>query len=149
MGESVFLGKCRFSPECYSVFGRGFDRPSFLIYIPSFIAGILPRSHPDPSSNVGAGGDTEHSTPLQNLHASVAPSRKTDRNQKRHSPEGNTTHAGAPGGIRTHNLLIRSQALYPLSYGGEFHLSSARQFRYYNANENLMGFSIGKGGPQK
>jgi hypothetical protein len=25
---------------------------------------------------------------------------------------------GAPGGARTHNLLIRSQALYPLSYGG-------------------------------
>ena len=24
----------------------------------------------------------------------------------------------APGGIRTHNLLIRSQALCPLSYGG-------------------------------
>ena len=27
-------------------------------------------------------------------------------------------NTGAPGGIRTHNLLIRSQALYPLSYGG-------------------------------
>jgi hypothetical protein len=27
-------------------------------------------------------------------------------------------YIGAPGGIRTHNLLIRSQALYPLSYGG-------------------------------
>lgn len=27
-------------------------------------------------------------------------------------------YLGAPGGIRTHNLLIRSQALYPLSYGG-------------------------------
>jgi hypothetical protein len=26
--------------------------------------------------------------------------------------------SGAPGGTRTHNLLIRSQALYPLSYGG-------------------------------
>ncbi len=26
---------------------------------------------------------------------------------------------GAPGEIRTHNLLIRSQALYPLSYGGD------------------------------
>ena len=26
--------------------------------------------------------------------------------------------SGAPGGIRTHNLLIRSQALCPLSYGG-------------------------------
>jgi hypothetical protein len=25
---------------------------------------------------------------------------------------------GAPGTIRTRNLLIRSQALYPLSYGG-------------------------------
>ena len=25
---------------------------------------------------------------------------------------------GAPGGTRTHNLLIRSQALCPLSYGG-------------------------------
>lgn len=25
--------------------------------------------------------------------------------------------AGAPGGIRTPNLLIRSQMLYPLSYG--------------------------------
>ena len=24
---------------------------------------------------------------------------------------------GAPGGIRTPNLLIRSQMLYPLSYG--------------------------------
>lgn len=27
---------------------------------------------------------------------------------------------GAPGGIRTHNRLIRSQALCPLSYGGDF-----------------------------
>jgi hypothetical protein len=26
---------------------------------------------------------------------------------------------GAPGTIRTRNLLIRSQALYPLSYGGD------------------------------
>jgi hypothetical protein len=26
--------------------------------------------------------------------------------------------SGAPGGTRTHNILIRSQALYPLSYGG-------------------------------
>ncbi len=25
---------------------------------------------------------------------------------------------GAPGGIRTHNRLIRSQMLYPLRYGG-------------------------------
>ncbi len=29
---------------------------------------------------------------------------------------------GAPGGIRTHNLLIRSQALCPLSYGGVIQL---------------------------
>ena len=28
---------------------------------------------------------------------------------------------GAPGGIRTPDLLIRSQLLYPLSYGREFH----------------------------
>jgi hypothetical protein len=28
----------------------------------------------------------------------------------------------APGGDRTHNLLIRSQALYPLSYGGMFQI---------------------------
>ncbi len=27
----------------------------------------------------------------------------------------------APGGIRTPNLLIRSQMLYPLSYGRKFH----------------------------
>ena len=27
-------------------------------------------------------------------------------------------YIGAPGGIRTHNRLIRSQMLYPLSYGG-------------------------------
>ena len=41
---------------------------------------------------------------------------------------------GAPGGIRTHNLLIRSQALYPLSYGRAYrtfyhdtrHTASAR-----------------------
>ena len=26
-------------------------------------------------------------------------------------------HTGTPGGIRTPNLLIRSQMLYPLSYG--------------------------------
>ena len=26
-------------------------------------------------------------------------------------------HSGTPGGIRTPNLLIRSQMLYPLSYG--------------------------------
>ena len=33
---------------------------------------------------------------------------------------GQLTHPkkiGAPGGIRTPNLLIRSQMLYPLSYG--------------------------------
>ena len=28
----------------------------------------------------------------------------------------------APGEIRTHNRLIRSQALYPLSYGGGYEL---------------------------
>ena len=28
--------------------------------------------------------------------------------------------SGAPGGIRTPNQLIRSQVLYPLSYGGMF-----------------------------
>ena len=27
--------------------------------------------------------------------------------------------SGAPGAARTRNLLIRSQVLYPLSYGGE------------------------------
>jgi hypothetical protein len=27
---------------------------------------------------------------------------------------------GAPGGTRTHNRLIRSQMLCPLSYGGDF-----------------------------
>jgi hypothetical protein len=27
---------------------------------------------------------------------------------------------GAPGEIRTHNRLIRSQMLYPLSYEGDF-----------------------------
>jgi hypothetical protein len=31
---------------------------------------------------------------------------------------GLTPKYGTPGAIRTHNLLIRSQALYPLSYGG-------------------------------
>lgn len=31
-------------------------------------------------------------------------------------------NTGAPGGARTHNLLIRSQALYPLSYGGVFRI---------------------------
>jgi hypothetical protein len=30
-------------------------------------------------------------------------------------------YIGAPGGIRTHNRLIRSQMLYPLSYGGNTH----------------------------
>ena len=29
-------------------------------------------------------------------------------------------YVGAPGGIRTPNLLIRSQMLYPLSYGRLF-----------------------------
>ena len=29
-------------------------------------------------------------------------------------------HIGAPGRIRTHNPLIRSQMLYPLSYWGDF-----------------------------
>src|SRR4030066_1271934 len=29
-------------------------------------------------------------------------------------------YLGAPGGIRTHNRLIRSQMLCPLSYGGVF-----------------------------
>ena len=28
-----------------------------------------------------------------------------------------STMPGAPGGTRTHSLLIRSQRLYPLSYG--------------------------------
>lgn len=31
--------------------------------------------------------------------------------------EGGTTRVCAPGEIRTPNLLIRSQMLYPLSYG--------------------------------
>ena len=29
--------------------------------------------------------------------------------------------SGAPGEIRTHNRLIRSQMLYPLSYEGDWH----------------------------
>lgn len=32
--------------------------------------------------------------------------------------DGITARSGAPGGTRTHNLLIRSQTLCPLSYGG-------------------------------
>ncbi len=42
---------------------------------------------------------------------------------------GKGVRVGAPGGTRTHNLLIRSQALYPLSYGGVgalYQISSAR-----------------------
>ena len=31
---------------------------------------------------------------------------------------GQRAWIGAPGGTRTHNLLLRRQALYPLSYGG-------------------------------
>ena len=34
---------------------------------------------------------------------------------------------GTPGGIRTPNLLIRSQMLYPLSYGRTGILSNARK----------------------
>ena len=35
---------------------------------------------------------------------------------------------GAPAGIRTPNLLIRSQMLYPLSYGRKFDLDE----NYFN-----------------
>ena len=41
----------------------------------------------------------------------------------------------APGGIRTPNLLIRSQMLYPLSYGRSPLLSSAYALL---CNENLL-----------
>ena len=39
------------------------------------------------------------------------------RNQTSQEPCLATDDNGAPGGIRTPNLLIRSQMLYPLSYG--------------------------------
>ncbi len=38
------------------------------------------------------------------------------RNQQKRPLKG-VCLVGAPGGIRTPNLLIRSQMLYPLSYG--------------------------------
>ena len=37
---------------------------------------------------------------------------------------------GAPGGIRTPDLLIRSQLLYPLSYGRTFHAQTERKTRF-------------------
>jgi hypothetical protein len=36
--------------------------------------------------------------------------------------------SGAPGGIRTHDQLIKSQLLYQLSYRGKIYFSNRRLF---------------------
>ena len=47
-------------------------------------------------------------------HTPPAPAAGVAEHEKRALTRSNT---GAPGGIRTPNLLIRSQMLYPLSHG--------------------------------
>src|SRR3954452_5328600 len=44
------------------------------------------------------------------------------------------TPTGAPGGTRTPSLLIRSQMLYPLSYGRMVHMFSCRARRLRDLN---------------
>ena len=52
--------------------------------------------------------------PAMALRARPHPARMLDNAEKRALTRQNI---GAPGGIRTPNLLIRSQMLYPLSHG--------------------------------
>src|SRR6202030_2777139 len=60
--------------------------------------------------------------------------------QRRLSTMESTFQLGAPEGIRTPNLLIRSQMLYPLSYGRRsFQLSCMAEARGFEPPVPLKG----------
>ena len=83
-------------------------------------ANLPTAQHSSAKRNPATGGDYRWSRgKLQDLRppslgrGNKNPMTGVDRQPQGKSPRGNR----APGGIRTPNLLIRSQMLYPLSYG--------------------------------
>ena len=80
-----------------------------------------PRSTPTKGSGYAQDGQDEHETP-ELIHRFWPISRvpsgiRINENGPLSRAASNCLNQCAPGGIRTPNLLIRSQMLYPLSYG--------------------------------
>ena len=77
-------------------------------------------------------------SPLRGSHASPPTQRKT--------PQKGAFSLRAPGGIRTPNLLIRSQMLYPLSYGRSVEINVS------SISDGAQGFeraAAGRPGPRR
>src|SRR5664279_775861 len=104
---------------------------------------VLARVHTYPKSPAGQAVDaaTGPLAPRRSGRHEVMVRQLASRMMSRHAWQcsNNAPDLGAPGGIRTPNLLIRSQMLYPLSYGRLFSSVSPTRIRSSSYNPTRRG----------